>query len=89
MALKKYGLLLGRRSPNRDALEILERAHQANTEDTELLLLLGFVYEKQGAIAEALELYHRAHERNPRLARLAAQKIRRLEEALGVAALVT
>jgi tetratricopeptide (TPR) repeat protein len=89
VALKKYGLLLGRRSPNRDALEILERAHQASAEDTELLLLLGFVYEKQGAIAEALELYHRAQERNPKLARLAAQKIRRLEEALGVEALVT
>jgi tetratricopeptide (TPR) repeat protein len=82
VALKKYGLLLGRRAPDRQALEILERAHQANGEDTELLLLLGFVYEKQGAIAEALELYHRAQERNPKLARLAAQKIRRLEEAL-------
>jgi len=89
VALKKYGLLLGRRAPDQKALKILERAHQANAEDTELLLLLGFVYEKQGAIAEALELYHRAHERNPKLARLAAQKIRRLEEALGVAALVT
>jgi Tfp pilus assembly protein PilF len=89
VALKKYGLLLGRRAPNREALEILERAHQANAEDTELLLLLGFVYEKHGAIAEALELYHRAQERNPKLVRLAAQKIRRLEEALGVAAFVT
>ncbi|MSO23955.1 MAG: tetratricopeptide repeat protein [Acidobacteria bacterium] len=88
VALKKYGLLLGCRAPNREALEILERAHQANGEDTELLLLLGFVYEKQGAIAEALELYHRAQERNPKLTRLAAQKIRRLEEALGVEALV-
>jgi len=87
VALKKYGLLLGRRAPDRQALEILERAHQFNVEDTELLLLLGFVYEKQGAIAEALGLYRRAREHNPKLARLAAQKIQRLEQNLGAEAL--
>jgi tetratricopeptide (TPR) repeat protein len=88
VALKKYGLLLGHRAPDGEALKILEQAHRANSEDTELLLLLGFVYEKQGAIAEALALYHQAQERNPKLVRLATQKIRRLEEALGVETLV-
>jgi tetratricopeptide (TPR) repeat protein len=88
VALQKCGLLLGRRAPDGEALKILERAHLANSDDTELLLLLGFVYEKQGAVAEALELYHRAQERNPKLVRLATQKIRRLEEALGVETLV-
>lgn len=87
VALKKCGLLLARKAPDHWALELLERAHQANPEDTELLLLLGFVYEKQEAISKALELYHRAQARNPKLSRLAEQKIRRLEEALGVEAM--
>jgi tetratricopeptide (TPR) repeat protein len=87
VALKKCGLLLARKAPDQRALEVLERAHQANPEDTELLLLLGFVYEKQEAISKALELYHRAQARNPKLGRLAEQKIRRLEQALGVEAM--
>lgn len=84
VALKKYALLLGRSAPDPEVIEILERAYRVNAEDTELLLLLGFVYEKQGALGEARELYRRAQERNPKLARLAAQKMRRLEGALGV-----
>lgn len=84
VALKKYALLLGRSAPDREAIEILERAYRVNAEDTELLLLLGFVYEKQGAAAKALELYRGAQERNPKLARLAAQKMRRLEGTLAV-----
>jgi len=86
MALKKYGLLLGRSAADPEALEILERAHAANGDDTELLLLLGFAYEKHGATGKALDLYQRARARNPKLDRLAGQKIRRLEQALDVEA---
>ncbi len=80
VALKRYGLILGRQSPDCEALHVLERAHRANPGDTELLLLLGFLYEKQGRAAEALVLYQDAKERNPKLSRLADQKIRRLSE---------
>jgi tetratricopeptide (TPR) repeat protein len=84
IALKKYGLLLARKSPGTEALPVLEQAHLANPMDTECLLRLGFLYEKHQAAVQAIELYRRAVQLNPRLERLAAEKIRKLE-ALGAA----
>ncbi len=79
LALKKYGALLASKGTHTLTLTILERAYAANPDDLECLLLLGNLYEKKAMWVEAIDLYGQAQRRNVKLARLAKEKIQRLE----------
>jgi tetratricopeptide (TPR) repeat protein len=79
LALKKYGMLKAKHAPASEALPILRNAYLQNPDDTECLLLLGYLYEQCDQSIEAIELYREAQQRNPRLAHLANGKIRRLQ----------
>ncbi len=82
LALKKLAVTQSRRCPDQSALALMERAFQANPRDTECLLLLGYLFEKNVGPERAIELYERIKADNPKLARLAAEKIRRLAQSL-------
>jgi tetratricopeptide (TPR) repeat protein len=79
VALKRYGALLASKDADSKTLTTLEQAYKVNQEDLECLLLLGHVYEKRKMWPEAIRLYEQARCRNAKLARLAAEKIRRLQ----------
>jgi tetratricopeptide (TPR) repeat protein len=79
VALKRYGALLASKDAESKTLTTLEQAYKVNQEDLECLLLLGHVYEKRKMWPEAIQLYEQAQCRNAKLARLAAEKIRRLQ----------
>ena len=77
-ALKKLAVIQSKRCPDHSAMTFMERAFQANPQDTECLLLLGYLYEKNAGPERAIKFYERILTDNPRLARLAREKIRRL-----------
>jgi tetratricopeptide (TPR) repeat protein len=79
LALKRYGSLLASRTAESHTLMVLEKAYEMNQEDTECLLLLGNVYERNEMWLEAIELYRQAQRRNSKLVRLANERIQRLE----------
>jgi tetratricopeptide (TPR) repeat protein len=83
LALKRLGSLLSAGNDGSKTLAVLERAYEMNQDDVECLLLLGDVYEKTEMWLEAIELYRRAQQRNPKLVRLTNEKIRRLELLAG------
>jgi tetratricopeptide (TPR) repeat protein len=82
LALKKLAVAQSRRCPDQSALALMERAFQVNPRDTECLLLLGYLYEKNVGPERAIELYERMKADNPKLARLAGEKIRRLTQTV-------
>jgi len=76
--LKRYGRLAAKALPSPQALTILEAACKANPLDMACLLQLGSLYEQSGRFNDAVVLFRQASQLNPKLSRIADQKLRRL-----------
>ncbi len=81
-ALKRLAVIQSQRCPDQSAMTLMERAFQANPKDTECLLLLGYLYERNAGPERAIQLYERIQNETPKWTRLAGEKIRRLTQSL-------